>query len=357
MAWVEKRQKGYLVRWREPGGKTTSASRRTLDEARALKADMESAIHKGLYVAQETRRLPFAEYAKQVLDADMGLSSTTRENYDRTLRTHLSSLADIPIELVEPGRVRALFGRLKAQGGLSDHVIHMTKKVLSKVCSAAVEDGILQRNPAKAVKAKTPARRELTPLTPEQVAEVADKVAPRWRCAVLLGAWGGLRIGEVGALTKEDLDWERGAVRISKSQSHKGLKSAKTKASERTVVLPGWVMKELAAHVLKYADPQGRLFVTEYGNPINHMTIGPIMRKTGVRFHDLRHTQAALLIKLGAHPKEIQSRLGHANIAVTMNVYGNLFPEADDALARKLEQFDPGELGKVVPLGTASSDK
>jgi integrase len=168
---------------------------------------------------------------------------------------------------------------------------------------------------------------------------------------VLLGAWGGLRISEIGALTRDDVDWERGSVSISKSQSRFGEKQAKTKASNRTVTLPGWVMGELKKHVLRYASEDGHLFVTAKGYPLTAMTMSKIMVKVGVKFHDLRHTQAALLIRSGANPLEIKERMGHASIKTTYDIYGHLFPGAHDGLARTLEQYQPPEeMGKVIEL-------
>jgi integrase len=353
MAWIEKR-KGkthttYLVRWTEPSGKTVSAKRRTFDEARAFKAEMESAIAKGHYVALETRKMPFGEYAKLVLDSDRGLARSTRLNYDTCLKLQLASLAYIPIENVDPGVARALFARLGAEGA-SDHTLFQTRKTLSKVCGSAVEDGILTRNPARAVRVSKPARRQMRPLTPEQVENVAGAVRRRWRAAVLLGAWGGLRVSEVGALDVDDIDWERGSVRISKSMGRFGLKETKTAASNRVVTLPGWVMKELAAHILEFKGPNGELFVTEKrGERFSSNVAAKVMKGTGVKFHDLRHTAVALLIRAGADPLAIKERMGHTSIKVTYDVYGHLFEGAHDSLARTLEQYEP-KMGEVIEL-------
>jgi integrase len=342
MAYIDKRRRkngtiSYLVRWSEPSGKVVSKSFRTLDEARRLRAEMEDAINRGQYVPQETRKLPFGRYAKQVLDADR-LARATRLNYDTCLGLQLKPLEHLPIETIDPGLVRTLFGQLREQGA-SDHTLHMTKKVLSKVCGAAVEDGILTRNPARAVKLSKPARRQTSPLTPEEVENVAGAVRRRWRAAVLLGAWGGLRVGEVGALNVEDIDWERGSVRISKSMGRFGLKETKTASSNRVVVLPRQVMKELAAHVLEFQGPNGELFVTEKRHErFNSNVATKVMRGTGVKFHDLRHTAVAILIKKGAHPRAIMERMGHSSITVTMDQYGHLFPGAHDSLARTLEE-------------------
>jgi integrase len=69
----------------------------------------------------------------------------------------------------------------------------------------------------------------------------------------------------------------------------------------------------------------------------------PALTKAGlsrsVRFHDLRHTCAALCIALGAHPKAIQERLGHSSITVTLDRYGHLFPKLDEALTDRLDEL------------------
>jgi integrase len=61
----------------------------------------------------------------------------------------------------------------------------------------------------------------------------------------------------------------------------------------------------------------------------------PALRTVGLacRFHDLRHTSVALAIAEGAHPKAIQTRMGHSSIKVTLDRYGHLFPELDEAIA------------------------
>ena len=59
--------------------------------------------------------------------------------------------------------------------------------------------------------------------------------------------------------------------------------------------------------------------------------------KAALRFHDLRHTCASLLIQQGAHPKLIQTRLGHSSITITLDTYGHLFPSIEEALAERLD--------------------
>lgn len=95
------------------------------------------------------------------------------------------------------------------------------------------------------------------------------------------------------------------------------------------------------------------------GEPIRHRNFyknqfKPALDRAGldptVRFHDLRHTCAAMLIGLGAHPKAIMERLGHSSITVTLNTYGHLLPELEGALTEGLEELWDASQPAAVPV-------
>jgi integrase len=139
-------------------------------------------------------------------------------------------------------------------------------------------------------------------------------------------------------------------VRVVESASEVGgrlvLGSTKTYA-ERTVRLPRFLREELAVYLAgRLQDPDGFVFTAAKGGPLRHnnfyqRVFCPALARAGlpaqVRFHDLRHTCAALLIAQGAHPKAIQAHLGHSSIQVTMDRYGHLFPDALEQLADRLD--------------------
>jgi hypothetical protein len=117
--------------------------------------------------------------------------------------------------------------------------------------------------------------------------------------------------------------------------------------AERTVRLPRFLREELAASLAERTlDPQAFVFTAPKGGQLRHNNFYqrlfcPALARAGlpaqVRFHDLRHTCAALLIAQGAHPKAIQVHLGHSSIQVTMDRYGHLFPDALEHLADRLD--------------------
>ena len=133
----------------------------------------------------------------------------------------------------------------------------------------------------------------------------------------------GLRMGELRNLKWEDVDWDAGVL---------GVKDSKTKAGVREVVLMPALQQILATHSL---DHSGELvFATKTGKTIHPSSLRrdaltPALEKAGVtkriRFHDLRHTYASILISQGHDEAFICDQMGHSNPAITRRVYGHLF--------------------------------
>src|SRR5215212_368611 len=129
----------------------------------------------------------------------------------------------------------------------------------------------------------------------------------------------------------------------------------KTKKSRRSIHLTPQAMEELRAHLKRqlqdieilgdrYQD-QGLVFTTDTGAPINPSNLrqrnfAPLLKQAGlphIRFHDLRHTCATLLLSRGVHPKFVQELLGHATIAITLDTYSHVIPSMGDATAKAME--------------------
>src|SRR5262249_28417150 len=113
-----------------------------------------------------------------------------------------------------------------------------------------------------------------------------------------------------------------------------------TKASRRTVPVDQLVLDAVAAHLAERpAGPEELLIRNRHGRPVLRQVfwrswataVERVGLPEGTRYHDLRHFYASSLIAAGLHPKVIQVRLGHSTIAETMNTYGHLFPDAEDA--------------------------
>jgi integrase len=204
-------------------------------------------------------------------------------------------------------------------------------------------------------------------LTPEEVDNVAETVEAKYRALVLLLAYCGLRIGEAIALRPGDVDLlgRRVTVVRAASETSQGLILGDTKTGKnRSMSVPTFLCEEIAAHLAEFPPVDGLLFTGLRGRPITQSNFirqvwYPAVQRAGIRpplprVHDLRHTAVALAVASGAHPKEIQIRLGHSSITVTLDRYGHVFPTLDDRLAMRLDEIArdarAAELVRIEPV-------
>jgi len=225
-------------------------------------------------------------------------------------------------------------------------------QIASQILDRAVALRKLPANPAKvgegvSLPALDPS--EMRFLTVEEVGELADACDPRWRALILTGAYTGMRWGELAGLRAKRLDVDAGRVTVASALfevgANLGHKDPKSAAARRTLTLPPYLVDELREYL--DANPvvgDGLVFTDSQGGPLRRSNFGRRTFKPAVRasvgepcrVHDLRHTQAAWLIANGEHPKTIQTRLGHASISTTLNIYGHLMPGLDEAAAGRL---------------------
>lgn len=193
-----------------------------------------------------------------------------------------------------------------------------------------------------------------------------------YRAVVLLGAYGGLRAGELFGLKASRIDFTRGSVRIVETivevdgKLHLEQKP-KTRAGTRTVPLPSIILEALAAHLRAYnRQPDEFVFTAPEGGPVRLAAFRsrqwlPAIKRGGLehlRIHDLRHTAVSLWIAAGASPKEIAARAGHTSVSVVLDRYGHLYEDAhtpvNDALDAMARAVVPAPIAPVVPLASGT---
>jgi integrase len=166
-------------------------------------------------------------------------------------------------------------------------------------------------------------------LTPAEIIALADAIRPLYRTLVLVGAYGGLRIGELAGLRRGRVDLLRGTVTVAETVTevegklYFGL--PKTRAGRRPVGLPRFVTRELEAHLADPGDPRGHVFTAPNGGPLRVTAFRarawrPATKAAGLdglRIHDLRHTAVALWIAASASPKEVAALAGHTSVSLT----------------------------------------
>ncbi len=165
---------------------------------------------------------------------------------------------------------------------------------------------------------------------------------------VLLAALTGLRQGELFALRDRNVDLDAMTVRVEHGAYQGELVPVKTRASRRRVDLSRTAARVLRRQLLaRKPNDLGLVFPSPRGAFMNddnfrHRVFRPAVRRTeltGLRFHDLRHTYAALMVAAGAHPKYLQAQMGHSSIRVTLDLYGHLYPDANRSVLAELDRL------------------
>lgn len=341
-----------------PGRKEVSRQFDTKRKAEDWHSRQQVDLSDGSFAAPARGRITVSEWADRMLHGSPHLKDKTLVGYETNLRLHiLPAIGDLQIGQLDKSAVKTLVGGLTADGKGAGTVRNV-KNTLSGLCEFAIDAGAIKTNPCKGVKTPKPPADEMQFLNASQVATLADSIDPRWRTLIVFAAYAGLRAGEISALRVGRLDLMRGKVNVVESASEvRGkLFNGQTKTYEnRTVSLPPFLQNMLAEHIADRAsDPAAFVFQSPEGGQIRHSSwtrrfFAPATHEAGLngfRFHDLRHTCAALLISLGAHPRAIMERLGHSSVTVSLDRYGHLFPGLDEALTEGLNstwlEVDPG---------------
>jgi integrase len=285
---------------------------------------------------------------------------STYEVHRHMVEPHLiPALGRLKLKDLNPVHVRHLY-REKLDSGLSAATVRKMHSVLRKALKQAVLDGLIPRNVCEAVKPPKAERKEIAPLDREQAKALLEAASgDRLEALYVLAVHTGMREGELLGLKWEDVDLERGVLRLRRSLVREGGKTAlgdlKTPKSRRSVRLTRAAGGALRGHLERQLEemermgslyqPGGLVFATESGTLINpsnlrNRSFKPLLKRAGlphICFHDLRHTCATLLLSQGTHPKLVQELLGHATIAMTLDTYSHFLPSMGDQTVRAME--------------------
>ena len=238
-----------------------------------------------------------------------------------------------PVAVVKAGRT----GRTSAA---------QVYRLLHAILAAAVQDGVIAANPVSVKGAGTVHHPERETATPAEVSRLAELMPPRLAEAVWLAAWSGLRQGELLGLARQHLDLQAGTVRVERALGRdRKLYPPKTRASVRTVHLPGFVVDQLATHLERYTapEPSALVFTSQTGRPMDAGNLVAAFGRARVQigrpnltWHDLRHTGATFAYVAGGSVRDVQHRLGHATARAAM-IYAHTADDSDRRLAERLD--------------------
>jgi integrase len=291
------------------------------------------------------------------------------ESFSTIARLHIEpSIGRIQLHKLAPQHIQKLLDE-KSKKGLSPQTVTNIRTVLRSALSQAMKWNLVSRNSAVLVNVPRIPHKRIQPLDPEHARKLLETAkGGRFEAIYTVALTLGMRRGEVLGLRWSDVDFDGRAIRVNQSMqrlstgsSDKGKRSelqateTKTDGSRRTIALPDSVVRALRAHRARQAQDrlvagmswtdQELVFTNRSGRPIEpillHRDYKALLKKAGLpttlRFHDLRHSAASLLLAQGVHPRAIMELLGHSSISVTMNVYGHVMPAMMRDVAERMD--------------------
>jgi integrase len=324
-------------------------------DAQKRLTELLASLDKGVYTPPG--KVTLAEHLRNWLDGYVktNCSQRTLDGYQAIIEGHLiPALGHHQLKQLNQQMIQAYYGR--ACEKLSSRTVHHQHRVLSQALKYAVRQGYLGRNPCDLVDPPSPKGKSMRTLTQSEVQDLLISAEGSYYYPVIYTAVSsGLRQAELLGLRWRDIDIASRSISVNqvlyKRRGVYQFNKPKTEHSRRRVSMTSKLAEFLGEYRLererlyhqlgKVTTLDDLVFASVEGNPIDPSflshTFGKIVKRAkleNVRFHDLRHTFASLMLLRGAPPKVISEALGHSSVAFTMDVYSHILPGMQsDAMA------------------------
>ncbi len=351
---VQKRSGSWYAVYRVCGRqKWERASSSKKDAERLLSARMND-VHSGEY--RERPRIRFSDFAAKWLTdyARVSVKESTYSSYADMIRLHLiPHFGSEMLHQVTAGDVQRFISQKISRDGLSAKSVVNIIVVLKEMLKHAQIWGYLSHSPATHAQRPRVEEKEMEFLTPDEIRLFLQNVSPCCYCLFLTAVLTGMRRGELLGLKWSDIDWQRSEIVVRRSLYKNGFVTTKSKRSNRRIQMSPVLADALKRHrAFALQSEQELVFCNRDGQPLDpdnmvKREFHPALDRAGlrrIRFHDLRHTHASLLIAQGENVKFVQQQLGHASAKTTLDRYGHLMPSMTSEAGRRLDQTVFGEL-------------
>lgn len=337
---------------------------KTKKEAEKALAELIAKVEQGEYI--EYKNSTFKEFLEKWLENKKPLLKPTTYIFYETITNNIliPGLGSIELKKLKPIHIQSFISKLYEKEDINSTTIKHYYTTLKTALNQAVKWQLIPSNPCEAVEPPKREKKKMQVLTPEQVNQLLDYAHNSHETMyipLLLALTCGLRRGEIIALKWSNVNLDKGYIAITESAALRldgknYISHTKTDAGERVVELPSFVIPILKQHRKKQLENK-LFFGNEYKdnnlvcswpngdelkpNYITH-TFKKLLRKLNlpdIRFHDLRHTHATLLLLQGVNPKIVSERLGHASIDITLDIYSHVLPTMQKEAAEKLNDL------------------
>lgn len=356
----QRKDKRWVAQLKLENGKKNQVYRKTEKQAWAALGKMQREKEQGVLVSG-SRQTVFA-YLDQWLEKDHKhqVRVGTYANYRINLDSHIApALGRIQLQKLTWEQVQSFYDS-ELEKGLAPGTIKIIHGLLHRALDAAVKRGLVGRNVCDLASRPSLLRHEVTPFNEEQARRLLEVVSGQTlEGLITLALTTGMREGELLALRWGDINLDASSLQIRRTiqriSGHGLVESeAKTPMSRRNVTLPAFVVESLRRHRLRQLEFRVKMgdkwskedfvFSNRYGGykDANQLRLEfkRLLQAADlpvIRFHDLRHSAATILLGMGVHPKIVQELLGHSNISTTMDIYSHVLPSMQKEAMGKLD--------------------
>lgn len=294
----------------------------------------------------------------------------TKASYHTQITNHIKpALGAVKLQALTAPQIQRFYNGLQdGDAPLSPKTIKNVHGVLHKALQQAVEIGYIRFNPAGACKLPRVEKAEIKPLDEKQIAFFLEAIrGHRFEALYAVTLFTGLREGEALGLKWDCVDFKAGTIRIDKQLQREKKKGGQyifaplKNDKARTITPAPWVMQLLKQHraeqlenrfhAAELWEDSGLVFTDMIGHHLAIHTVYKDFKKVvtsiglpDTRFHDLRHSYAVASLRAGDDIKTVQSNLGHATAAFTLDVYGHVTEQMQRASAARMDGFIKGVL-------------
>jgi integrase len=281
------------------------------------------------------------------------------ERYEELMRLHIiPALGHHQLQKLTAQQIQSFYTK-KLNDGLSPTTVNGLHAILHKALDDAVRLGVLARNVCDAVSSPRRAHYEIQPLSMEQSQQLlAAAKGHNMEALFVLALTTGMRRGEILALKWQDIDFAHNMLQVrrifTRRPGNRYIEAEpKTEKSRRSIMLAPLMVDLLKQHQARQVETKqqagaswqerGLVFCTSLGTPLNPSKVidrfKTLLKKANlpaIRFHDLRHSAATILLSMSVHPKVVQELLGHNQISMTMDIYSHVLPTMQKDAVNKL---------------------
>jgi integrase len=346
---VYRRKDGrYMGEYTDATGKRRYISGKTKqDVAKKLRKAMEN---KDKGISHDSKGLTLSKYLDAWLEQQKDrVREGTYKPYEAIVRLHIKpTLGSTKLERLTAMQLERLYAQ-KLDAGLSARRVRYIHVTIRKALKDAVRLQLLSRNVADSAIPPRPSKQEIQPLTQKQMKALLEAAKDDKLYALyVLACTTGMRQGELLGLQWKDIDFDAGTLQVQRSVYEGVVSPPKTAASRRTIRLSRLALAALTQHRSKAARQRISewCFPTVNGKTIGHQNLHnrswkPLLKRAGlphsVRFHDMRHSCISLLVSRGVPIKVVSEMAGHADVSITLSVYGHVMPDMQGAAVEAME--------------------